>query len=45
MAMLELVRHQHLTMTQNNLFDRIDVSRGNVPYHQESREDEEADAK
>lgn len=45
MAMLELVRHQHLTIKQTNLFDQIDVSRGKVPYQQEIREDEEADAK
>ena len=44
MAMLELVRHQHLAIMQNKLFGNIDISRGNIPYHQENREDEEADA-
>lgn len=44
MAMLELVRHQHLSIMQNKLFGNIDISRGNIPYHQENREDEEADA-
>jgi segregation and condensation protein A len=45
MAMLELVSHQHIQVKQNKLFANIDIMRGDVPYHQINREEDQANAK
>lgn len=45
MAMLELVSHQHIQIKQNKLFANIDIMRGDVPYHQINREEDQTNAK